>query len=112
MQRFTSSELCALIRTELGGAADKILDAAAGGMAALGDGSEPHADAISAARDAFLRILEACSFNDLIGQRLSQLEQLSQVGPASGERDPLLNGPSKPGDALSQSAADAILAGD
>lgn len=83
---------------------------------------------------AVTRIYEACSFQDITGQRVSKvvkvldtvdervralLEKLGQVDPASepaGEHKPvasdeeLMNGPQLPGNAMSQADIDDLLA--
>lgn len=55
----------------------------------------------------FCAILEAASFQDITGQRLTRVEALLQG--ASPAREGLENGPALPGGGLQQQAADAIF---
>ncbi|PKP68265.1 MAG: hypothetical protein CVT83_05800 [Alphaproteobacteria bacterium HGW-Alphaproteobacteria-5] len=70
-------------------------------------------------------IMEACCFQDIAGQRMSQVnETLGAVedtlnflsdgsdGPALPEKTTLLNGPALPGGGMEQDVADEILADD
>lgn len=97
------------IRHETEDAADRILTAATTGLqevSALRDGG---ADALDRIEAQLLLILEACAFQDLVGQRLDRLEtRLGAGAPIAG--DPLLNGPASAGQGLDQSSADRLLA--
>jgi hypothetical protein len=53
--------------------------------------------------------LEACAFQDLAGQRLSNVARL--LAGISEPSDPLLAGPQRPGAGLDQGAADALFGG-
>lgn len=53
------------------------------------------------------RALEACSFQDLASQRLSNVSRL--LAGVAQPADPLLEGPQRPGAGLDQDAADAIF---
>lgn len=81
------------------------LDAAFAGHAA-----SPHL------RADVTRIYEACSFQDIIGQRLGKVMRLLQTGAegaglVAADTAPLLEGPPTRSAGLSQAAADALLAG-
>ncbi|MEP5926091.1 MAG: hypothetical protein ABJ325_01450, partial [Nitratireductor sp.] len=70
-------------------------------------------------------IMEACCFQDMVGQRMSQvngtlaeiestLAKLAEgqaAQPASPPQESLLNGPALPGAAMEQDAVDRLLAG-
>jgi hypothetical protein len=51
--------------------------------------------------------MEACAFQDLAGQRLSNVARL--LAGAALPADPLLEGPQRPGMGLNQDAADAVF---
>ncbi len=53
--------------------------------------------------------LEACAFQDLAGQRLSNVARL--LAGIAAPSDPLLAGPQRAGMGLDQSAADALFGG-
>lgn len=96
-------------------------------LAVLRDGLETAAEDILAAiekamertsriRDPQTRIdldlllfsaLEACAFQDLAGQRLSNVARL--LAGIADPADPLLEGPQRPGMGLNQDAADAVF---
>lgn len=104
----------------------EMLDAAAGG---------PDGPQASAVQDATMRIYEACSFQDITGQRITKVvntlkvveakvakimetfgahrwEEIMPKGEAEGQRvnGHLLNGPQLPATALAQADIDAMLA--
>jgi chemotaxis regulatin CheY-phosphate phosphatase CheZ len=96
-----------------------------------GDPSDPEAFK-TLADDACMRIFEACSFQDITGQRITKVvttltyieERISQfvtiagdVASADGDDGPtgdeaLLNGPQLAGEGVSQSDVDAMMNGD
>lgn len=112
-------------RSEMEAAVDRILSAAENMMAI--DFSDPEAAAAEMA-NCCGEIMEACSFQDITGQRLSQtIETLCVVDKSldaletdhmpvneTGNKRPddtsLLNGPALPGNGLGQDSVDALLA--
>ena len=112
-------------RNEMEAAVDRILSAAENMMAI--DFSNPDAAATEMA-NCCCEIMEACSFQDITGQRLSQtIETLCVVdksldalatdhmsegdaGVAMSDEASLLNGPALPGNGLGQDSVDALLA--
>ena len=107
----SARDICRAVRDELEQATDSVLTAADQGARAIrrARGGEPAA--LGELESVFCAILEACAFQDLVGQRLSQLEDL--VGEAIAGRalaaDPLLNGPAAAGQGLDQAAADGLM---
>jgi chemotaxis protein CheZ len=102
-------------------------------------GAELKGDAATSLQDATTRIYEACSFQDITGQRITKVvstlkaidTKVAHIMQAFGERDPnapassaalpppthggpneadLLNGPQLPANAMDQSDIDALLA--
>jgi hypothetical protein len=69
-------------------------------VALLRDGDKA---ALERIESGFLSVLEACLFEDLIGQRLTQLQS---TGAAS---DGLESGPARHGQGLDQAAADDLF---
>jgi chemotaxis protein CheZ len=105
-------DVIAAIRTDVERAADTILDAAEQGLRCVAQVREGDQAALDQLQDALCAILQACAFQDLTGQRLSQLATACEAG-AGGARsagDPLLNGPALPGEGVDQRAADALMA--
>lgn len=100
----------AQVRAEIEAAVDVILEAASGGLGDLRTASTGDAAAAARLETHLLRILEACAFQDLTGQRLDQLAAMlaPPPRPAAGA-DPLLNGPALDGQGLDQAAADRLL---
>jgi hypothetical protein len=103
-------EQIAAIRGEMETAADAILAAAERALAALSAARERGADALQEAEGALCAILEACAFQDLTGQRLTQLElAIAESAVAEPAGNGLLNGPALPGRGLDQAAADRLM---
>ena len=100
------------------------------------DGADPEADK-QAVMDACMRIFEACSFQDITGQRINKVvstltyieDRLNglqtiwghdiadsadsvEEGDEGYEQAHLLEGPALEGEGIDQSAVDAVLAGD
>lgn len=98
------------------------------------NGSDPEADK-TAATDACMRIIEACAFQDITGQRVTKVistltyieERLNGLQAFWGgdiadssvaeddedyEKANLLHGPALAGEGIDQSAVDAVMAGD
>jgi chemotaxis protein CheZ len=97
-------------------------------------GAELEGEAATSLQDATTRIYEACSFQDITGQRITKVvatlkqidSKVAHIMQAFGERDPsapppaaapaaptdadLLNGPQLPASAMDQSDIDALLA--
>ncbi len=97
----------AVLRGGLETAAEDILTAVEKAMArvALIDDAQARVDL-----DLLLfAALEACAFQDLAGQRLSNVARL--LAGIAAPADPLLEGPQRPGMGLDQSAADALFGG-
>lgn len=102
-------DILAAVRDESEAAADRILTAATTGLQDLSALRDGGADALDRIEAQLLHILEACAFQDIVGQRLARLETLL-AATAPVETDPLLNGPADAGQGLDQSAADRLLA--
>ena len=103
-----TEDLAQTIRLELQASADHILTLAADGLDQVKAAKAGADGALDELAGTVCTILEACAFQDLAGQRLSQLVALS---PDSSPRpaDPLLNGPARAGDGLDQAAADSLF---
>lgn len=101
-------DLVAVIRGEIDLAADAILAAAENGLRQIQSVRAGQSEALQSVEHTFCAVIEACAFQDLVGQRLTQLNRLLANEPAA-PADPLLNGPSRPGDGLNQDAADILL---
>jgi hypothetical protein len=111
MEGEPARELIAAIRAEIELAADSILSAAETGLRHLQAAREGQAGALDRIEQILCALLEACAFQDLAGQRLTNLEaRISTVGPAPAG-DPLLNGPAAKGQGVSQAEADALMGG-
>lgn len=103
-------EIVLAIRQEVEAAVDVILTAATDGLQALSAMREGDAGTAMRLELALLRILEACAFQDLTGQRLVRLDAaLETKSPPPRPADPLLNGPAAGGRGLDQAAADRLL---
>jgi hypothetical protein len=97
------TQIVAEIRQELATATEALMIASEAGLkdvALLRDGDEA---ALERIESGFLSVLEACLFEDLIGQRLTQLQS---TGAASAS---LENGPARHGQGLDQAAADDLF---
>ncbi len=100
----------AQVRSEIQAAVDVFLEAATGGLRDLPAASAGDAAAVARLEAHLLRILEACAFQDITGQRLDLLA--TTMAPVSMDRtgaDPLLNGPAPDGQGLDQAAADQLF---
>jgi len=115
-----------------------IMDAAEEIMSADNSDAEAYAEAVN---DACMRIFEACSFQDITGQRITKVvdtlthieDRLSRLQKAWGHEDgeapardanddvgdgevdeeaELLNGPALEGEGIAQDMVDSLLAGD
>ncbi|MDP1737920.1 MAG: hypothetical protein Q8L23_10820 [Caulobacter sp.] len=96
------------IRGGVSAAADSLLSLVEQGLADLALWRQGDVAAIDRIEASFCAMLEACAFGDIVGQRLSQLDDaLAQKSPAS---DPLLNGPAIAGAGIDQAAADLLMA--
>lgn len=105
-------ELISTIRAEIDQAADVILIASERGLHEIAAARGGEAEALESLHGIFCAMLEACAFQDLIGQRLSRLEGMLSATPLrAATDDPLLNGPAAPGKGLDQTAADALMGG-
>lgn len=103
-------DILAAIRMETEAAVDVILAAATGSLADLSAIRDGLADGADRVEQRLLQILEACAFQDIVGQRLARLETLLGA-PTASAVDPLLNGPGLDGQGLDQLAADRLLSG-
>ncbi len=107
----SARDICRAVRDELEQATESVLSAADLGARAVRRARSGEPVALDAFEGAFCAILEACAFQDLVGQRLSQLEDL--IGETSPDRaaadDPLLNGPPPAGQGLDQAATDGLM---
>lgn len=104
-------QIIAAIKADISNAADALLDAAEKALADVRHARAGQAQALDHAEAQLCSVLEACAFQDLVGQRLGQLERIigddaAQPTPPS---DPLLNGPAQPGAGLSQAAVDILI---
>ncbi|WP_240387178.1 hypothetical protein [Brevundimonas naejangsanensis] len=107
-------EAIAAIRQDLSAAAERLMAAAEAGLVDVGRARDGDGDALSRIEAGWLGVLEACAFEDLIGQRLTGLRSACVPAPLGGAvetRDALLNGPAAPGLGLDQAQVDAWLAG-
>lgn len=93
----------AAVRAEVAAAVDVILAASEEGLLLL----TAAGSAGEVLQGNFCTILEATSFQDITGQRLTRVESL--LRGAAPSRDGLENGPALAGGGLSQDAADALL---
>lgn len=101
----------AQVRSEIEAAVGVFLDAASGGLRDLPATAAGDAAAACRLEAHLLRILEACAFQDITGQRLDQLAGVLAPGPSpAAAGDPLLNGPALDGQGLDQAAADRLFA--
>lgn len=108
-------------RSEMEVAVDRILGAAERMIAVDFSDSEKAAEIVA---DCCGEIMEACSFQDITGQRIAQtietlgdlvhrlsaLENDCSEANATAEKSSLLNGPALPGKGLAQDMADNLLA--
>ena len=95
----------AQMREALEAAVDRLLSLAEQGVA-LTKTQPPDADAIEA---VFVEVMQACAFQDLVGQRLDRLA--ARLTDRIDDRPDahLLNGPASGAEGLDQSAADRWL---
>lgn len=103
--------IVAEIRQELAAAAETLMgvyEAGVRDLARVRDGDDA---ALSRMEGSLSALLEVCAFEDLIGQRLTQLQSLpASASTACSGDDALLNGPARQGQGLDQAAADAVFA--
>ena len=99
-------QLIATIRSEIEQAADMFLSAAEMGLRDIAAARDGQAAALERIEQTLCAIMEACAFQDITGQRLSQLVGLIE---ATAPEDPLLNGPAALGGGLDQDAAAALF---
>lgn len=101
------------IRRDLALATDVLMTVAEGGLSDVAVARTGDERSLTRIESKFLGVLEACALEDLIGQRLTQLEVLmagaSAQAPKSGQEG-LLNGPAHAGEGLNQGGADKLLA--
>ena len=97
----------ASLRTSLEAAAEDILGVIEKALAYTAQLEDPQ---VRVDLDMLLfAALEACAFQDLAGQRLSNVARL--LAGITAPVDPLLAGPQRAGVGLDQSAADALFGG-
>lgn len=99
----------AAIRQDLATATEALMSASEAGLydverARAGDG-----EALARLEDAFVKVLQACAVEDMVVQRLTQLDALWIGHLPTGEG--LENGPAQPGRGLDQAEIDAWLDG-
>jgi hypothetical protein len=107
----SAAEELEALRSLLDDAADRIINAASDGLEQIGDARAGSGGAIDGIQQSLKVILEACSFHDLAGQRLSRLAAVDGGVVSQQAVDPLLQGPANPGEGLDQAAADALFSG-
>lgn len=100
----------AAMGTEIEKAVDTILNAAESCLRDIGAARAGQALDLDRAEQALCAILEACAFQDLTGQRLSNLNGMIGALPIHDRAgDPLLNGPALAGRGVDQTMADHLL---
>lgn len=100
----------AAIRSEIEQAVDTILNAAESCLRDVGATRDGQALDLERTEQALLAILEACAFQDLTGQRLSNLTgMIGALSLQDQAGDPLLNGPALAGRGVDQTMADRLL---
>ncbi|MFK0298840.1 hypothetical protein ACIQTU_06435 [Brevundimonas sp. NPDC090276] len=110
----TFDAVVAAIRQDLLTATEALLSASEAGLRDIDLVRAGGGEAIPRVEEAFLKVLQACAVEDVIGQRLTQLESIwartadpsSRSAPVGGG---LENGPAHPGQGLDQSQIDAWL---
>lgn len=100
----------AKIREEVAEAVNHLMDLVDGCRANVRAVRAGDLSALNQIDAALIAMLETCAFQDLTGQRLSQLAAM-MLDPNGLEPnlDPLLNGPAAAGEGLDQTEADALL---
>lgn len=101
-------EIIAAVRREVEAGVDAVLTETEGCLAELGEVRAGSAEALERLEQGLCRIMEACAFQDLTGQRLTVLSSIIDPAPKASLADPLLNGPALAG-GLDQRAADHLL---
>lgn len=103
-------DIIAAARRDLTAAAGGLMAASEAGLRAVAMARDGDGEALARIEAAFLAVLEACAFEDLIGQRLTRLAMVASE--RSAPQDALLNGPALPGQGLDQAEIDAWLSAD
>ncbi len=108
-----AQDIIVAIRKDIEDAADALLSAAEQGLRRVQAAREGDLQALDQVEAALCAILEACAFQDLAGQRLTNLSAAVAAGGAGAPPpgDPLLNGPAAHGRGLGQADADALMNG-
>lgn len=104
-----AGELIAVIRAEIEDATDAILSAAEAALDKVAAARKGSGEALDEVERLICSMLEACAFQDLTGQRLSQLSSMVGRKGEPADSDGLLNGPAMPGAGLDQAEADRIM---
>tara|TARA_R110000782_G_scaffold62572_2_gene128585 strand:- start:1110 stop:1463 length:354 start_codon:yes stop_codon:yes gene_type:complete len=103
-------EIIRTIRQEIEHAVDVILTASEGSLKDLEAAREGIPAPLEVLESRLYRVLEACAFQDITGQRLSKLGTLlSGTARADQDENSLLNGPALAGQGLDQDAADLLV---
>lgn len=106
----TFDDIVAAARRDLAAAAEGLMAASEAGLCAVALARDGDGAALTRIEAAFLSVLEACAFEDLIGQRLTRLAMVASE--RSAPQNTLLNGPALPGQGLDQAEIDAWLSVD
>lgn len=93
------------IRQDLATATGRLMAAAEAGLHDIGSARAGDDEALTRIEAGLLDVLQACAMEDLIGQRLTQLQALAQS--RAPRDDALLNGPATPGHEPDQATIDA-----
>lgn len=111
MSTVAALSLISTIRETLAEAASSLMDSVDECRGHIRAARAGDASALERAELSLFAMLETCAFEDLTGQRLSQLAGMLDRGAGAQTRagDPLLNGPASKGQGLDQAAADALL---
>ncbi len=105
----TFEAVVAAIRQELSTMTEALMSASEAGLrdverARTGDG-----EALPRLEEGFLTVLQACAVEDLVGQRLTQLEAVWAGTTRPTRGGGLENGPAQPGQGLDQAEIDVWL---
>jgi len=99
----------AAIRHDMAKATQTLMTASEAGLRDVHLVRAGDTEALSRLEEGLLTVLQVCALEDLIGQRLTQLEAILSGGEP--EQDALENGPAQPGQGLKQAEIDAWLDG-